>query len=188
MEKNTPCFSPHILWIWIIPPMYYDFLGPRGLQGTHMDTLKTKNSKSITFTVRGGFFTFWTILAHSVAGPVNSSQENLKFSKLTGNCSNRYDEKLTVRDIKTDEFLIHRDIKRFEQWPQKRLISCPLSTNLKRMFLTTLLKMFSPALNRSLKRPNLMMPIASWIENQSSEGLEKPLKAVNLESVAPDLQ
>jgi hypothetical protein len=46
--------------------MYHAFLGPRGLQGTHMDTLKSKNSKSITFTVRGGFFTFWAILAHSV--------------------------------------------------------------------------------------------------------------------------
>ena len=48
--------------------MYHDFLGPRGLQGTHMDTLKPKNSKLITFTVRGGFFTFWAILAHSMAG------------------------------------------------------------------------------------------------------------------------
>ena len=50
--------------------MYHDFLGPRGLQGTHMDTLKPKNSKSITFTVRGGFFTFWAILAHSVPYPL----------------------------------------------------------------------------------------------------------------------
>ena len=47
--------------------MYHDFLGPRGLQGTHMDTLKPKNSKLITFTVRGCFFTFWAILAHSAA-------------------------------------------------------------------------------------------------------------------------
>ena len=47
--------------------MYHDFLGPRGLQGTHMDSLKPKNSKSITFTVREGFFTFWAILAHSAA-------------------------------------------------------------------------------------------------------------------------
>ena len=47
--------------------MYHDFLGPRGLQGTHIDTLKLKNSKLITFTVRGGFFTFWAILAHSAA-------------------------------------------------------------------------------------------------------------------------
>ena len=38
-----------------------------GLQGTHMDTLKPKDLKSITFTVRGGFFTFLAILAHSVA-------------------------------------------------------------------------------------------------------------------------
>ena len=37
------------------------------LQGTHMDTLKPKNSKSITFTMtmREGFFTFWAILSHS---------------------------------------------------------------------------------------------------------------------------
>ena len=34
-----------------------------------MDILKqTKKSKSVTFTGRGGFFTFWTILAHSAAG------------------------------------------------------------------------------------------------------------------------
>ena len=32
-----------------------------------MDTLKSKNSKSITFTVRGVFFTFWVILAHIAA-------------------------------------------------------------------------------------------------------------------------
>ena len=30
-------------------------------------TLKPKNSKLITYTVRGGFFTFWAILAHSAA-------------------------------------------------------------------------------------------------------------------------
>ena len=42
-------------------------LGRKGLQGIHIDTLKPKNSKSITFTVRGGFFTFWASLAHSVA-------------------------------------------------------------------------------------------------------------------------
>ena len=46
--------------------MYQDFLGPRGLQGTHMDTLKPKNSKSMTFNGREGFFTFWEILAHSL--------------------------------------------------------------------------------------------------------------------------
>jgi hypothetical protein len=32
-----------------------------------MDTLNPKKSKSITFTVRGGFFTFLANLAHSVA-------------------------------------------------------------------------------------------------------------------------
>ena len=47
--------------------MYHDFLGPSGLQETQMDTLKPKNSKSITFTVRGGFFTLWAILANSAA-------------------------------------------------------------------------------------------------------------------------
>ena len=70
MEQNALCFSPHILWIWIILPMYHDFLGPKGLQGTHMGTLKPKNSKLITFTVRGGFFTFWAILAHSASPPI----------------------------------------------------------------------------------------------------------------------
>ena len=33
-----------------------------------MDTLKPRKSKLITFTVRGGFFTFWTILAYGAAG------------------------------------------------------------------------------------------------------------------------
>ena len=51
--------------------MYHDFLGPRGLQETHMDTLKPKNSKSIIFTVKEGFFTFWAILAHSAASGVS---------------------------------------------------------------------------------------------------------------------
>ena len=60
MKQNAPCFSPNILWIWKILPMYHDFLGP-----IWMDTLKSKNSKSMTFTLRGGFFTFWAILAHS---------------------------------------------------------------------------------------------------------------------------
>ena len=46
--------------------MYHAFLGQRGLQGL-MDTLKPKKLKPITFTVRGGFFTFWAILAHSAA-------------------------------------------------------------------------------------------------------------------------
>ena len=51
--------------------MYYNFLGPKGLQGTHMDILKPKKSKSMTFTVREGFFTFWAILAHSA--PLHNS-------------------------------------------------------------------------------------------------------------------
>ena len=43
-----------------------------------MDTLKPKKSKSIIFTVREGFFTFWTILAHSAAGlrPVTRFQQH----------------------------------------------------------------------------------------------------------------
>ena len=57
-----------------------------------------------------------------------------------------------------------RDIKRFEQWPQKRIMLCPRSTTLTKMFSSNLkkmstLKMFSPALNCSLKRPNLTMPV-----------------------------
>ena len=54
---------------------YHDFLGPRGLQGIHMDALKPKNSKSITFTVRGGFFTFWAILAHSAPRRATEPEE-----------------------------------------------------------------------------------------------------------------
>ena len=61
MEQNAPYFYSHIFLIWLILPMYQDFLGPRGLHGTHMDTSKSKNSKLLIFTVRGGFFTFWAI-------------------------------------------------------------------------------------------------------------------------------
>ena len=70
--------------------MYHDFLGPRGLKGTYMDTLKPKNSKLITFTVREDFFTFWAILAHSMpdwiltASPVpgqNTGQKKKKRKK-----------------------------------------------------------------------------------------------------------
>ena len=66
MRQNAPCFSIHIWWIRIIP-MYRDFLRPRELQGTHMDTLKPKNSKSKKCSVWEDFFTFWAILAHSGA-------------------------------------------------------------------------------------------------------------------------
>ena len=58
--------------------MYHDFFGPRGLQGTHMDTLKPKNSKSITFTVREGFFTFWAILAHYAPRAHPGHRKNVK--------------------------------------------------------------------------------------------------------------
>ena len=61
MEQNVPCFSLHLVNLNKLP-MYQDFLGPRGLQGTHMDT--KEKSKSITFTVRGGFFTLLAILAY----------------------------------------------------------------------------------------------------------------------------
>ena len=47
--------------------MHDDFLEPRGPQGTHINTLKPKYPKSITFTLRGGFFRFWEIMAHGVA-------------------------------------------------------------------------------------------------------------------------
>ena len=49
--------------------MYHNFLGPSGLQGTHMDTLKPKKFKIDNIHCQRGFFTFWAILAHSVAPP-----------------------------------------------------------------------------------------------------------------------
>ena len=47
--------------------MHCDFLGSDGLQETHMDALKTFNSKKVTLTMRGGFFTKIAALAHGVA-------------------------------------------------------------------------------------------------------------------------
>ena len=56
----------HLVSLHISCESEFYFLGPTGLQGTHMDTLKPKNSKLIRFTVRGCFFTFWAMLDHSV--------------------------------------------------------------------------------------------------------------------------
>ena len=47
--------------------MHCDFLGSFGLQETHMDALKPFNSKSVTLTMRGGFFTKFAALAHGGA-------------------------------------------------------------------------------------------------------------------------
>ena len=47
--------------------MHCDFLGSDGLQETHMDAFKPFNSKLVTLTMRGGFFTKFAALAHGVA-------------------------------------------------------------------------------------------------------------------------
>ena len=47
--------------------MHCDFLGSVGLQETHMDTLKPFDAKSVTLTMRGGFFTKFAALAHGAA-------------------------------------------------------------------------------------------------------------------------
>ena len=44
--------------------MHCDFLGSDRLQETHMDALKPCNSKYVTLTMRGGFFTKFPTLAH----------------------------------------------------------------------------------------------------------------------------
>ena len=44
---------------------HYDFLGFKGLQGTHMNALKSFNSKSVKLTLRGGFLSKYASLAHS---------------------------------------------------------------------------------------------------------------------------
>ena len=63
------CLFTHIWWIWIHRSMHCDFLGSDGLQETHMDAFKPFNSKLVTLTRRGGFFTKITALAHGVAPP-----------------------------------------------------------------------------------------------------------------------
>ena len=47
--------------------MHCDFLGSDGLQETHMDALKPFNSKYVTLTMRGGFFTKFAAMAHGAA-------------------------------------------------------------------------------------------------------------------------
>ena len=46
--------------------MHCDFLGSDRLQETHMDALKSFNSKYITLTMSAGFFTKFATLAHGV--------------------------------------------------------------------------------------------------------------------------
>ena len=46
--------------------MHCDFLGSDGLQETHMDAFKSFNSKLVTLTMRGGFFTKFSALAHGL--------------------------------------------------------------------------------------------------------------------------
>ena len=49
--------------------MHCDFLGSDGLQETHMDALKPFNSKYVTLTMRGGFFTKFATLDHGAPPP-----------------------------------------------------------------------------------------------------------------------
>ena len=44
--------------------MHCDFLGSDGLQEAHMDALKPFDSKQVTLTMRGGFFTKFAALAY----------------------------------------------------------------------------------------------------------------------------
>ena len=82
-----------------------------------------------------------------------SSQINLNFSNTTTRYPLRHTDGFQIpaqEDLAwsgEDQFFLSideelRDIKRFEQWPQKRIIPCPRST--------TLTKIFSPALHKSL--------------------------------------
>ena len=68
-----------------------------------------------------------------------------------------------------------RIIKRFEQWPQKRMMP---SSNLKTKF-SSKLKMFSPALNRSLKQPMMRHDVELKI---NPKVLKKPLKTYSCSS------
>ena len=72
----------------------------------------------------------------------------------------KYILKLLIhQDKKADEFLK----KRFEQWPQNRLISCPMpsSTDLKEDVSTTLSKMFPPLLEATKFDDANVMPSPS---------------------------
>ena len=64
--------------------MHCDFLGPDGLQETHMDAFKPFNSKLVTLTMRGGFFTKFSALAHGVAPPAPPGTTGLHLGSHTG--------------------------------------------------------------------------------------------------------
>ena len=51
------------------------------------DILKPKNSKSVTFTLKGGFRTFWSRLAHSA--PAEPTREDLLVAVNKGKNENK---------------------------------------------------------------------------------------------------
>ena len=59
--------------------MHCDFLGSVGLQETHMDALKPFDSKLVTLTMRGCFFTKFAALAHGAAGQIKIPYQGKNF-------------------------------------------------------------------------------------------------------------
>ena len=53
----------HLIRIWIILSMNYNFLVSEGLQETHMNSLNPFNSNLMILSPRGGLWTFSTMLA-----------------------------------------------------------------------------------------------------------------------------
>ena len=60
---NMQLIFTHILWIWILLSVHHNFLESEGLQGTYIDALNSFSSKLMTFTLRGGLWTFLANLA-----------------------------------------------------------------------------------------------------------------------------
>ena len=54
--------------------MHCDFLGSDGLQETHMNAFKPFNFKLVTLTMKGGFFTKFSALAHGAPPHVHQGQ------------------------------------------------------------------------------------------------------------------
>ena len=69
---NTQFMFTHILWIWMLLSVHYNFGGSEGLQGTHIDALNPFSSKFMTLTLRGGLWIFLANLALCATRPRNS--------------------------------------------------------------------------------------------------------------------
>ena len=63
IAANIQFIFTHILWIWILLSVHYNFLVSEGLSGSYIDALNQSSSKLMTLILRGGLWTFLSNLS-----------------------------------------------------------------------------------------------------------------------------